>query len=582
MKQSSWWTCWTLGFLITAGNFCWGEEAAPRERAVGTRPGTPGTPTAGSLGRPERASGLIQSIYFDQAVQLYNAGQLEAAQALFENALKTNPQDVAALCWLGCILLQQNRIDEAVKALEQAIFLNPKYALAHNNLAFACLEKKLPEAALQHYQKALEYDPQYADAYYNLANLYRGQKKFREAIQNYQKAIQLVEGRLKKLDRPSRSPGRPDPQELSRQKELLQQQLGEYFNNLGQTYHLLSEERKAQGSPRPAQQALSKALEAYIRATQLAPHRTLFFINLGLIQRQMGPDHLAEAIQALERALTLYPQDRLMAKEAEGISLIDLYLQLGMAYADGGRFQEAEQAFLKVQALQPQKPWGYSHLGKLYTRQKDFERAEEAYLQALELQPNDPALLHNLGCVYFQMQRWDDAIAQFQKALEGQPEETLTHTNLALAYQRKGLLDQARREWQWVVAKEPENVPGRVALADLYFRQQAYNEAEAHYRQAIELGAQDPEIFNNVGVIYLERNEVGLAEASFKRALKLNDRNPRAYNNLGVCYEHRSSKEKALQMYQKALAIDPGYEDAKSNRDRLNASWPIPPAYNKP
>jgi tetratricopeptide (TPR) repeat protein len=570
MRKPRWWMRWGLGLLLAAGNLSQGEESAPTGIPVRTRPGAPGVVAEGSPDLPEAAADLTRSTYFNQGVQLYQAGQLEAARAKFETVLKVDPQNVTALCWLGCILLQQGQVAEAMESLERATLLDPKYALAHNNLALAYLGKGLPEAALQHYRKALECDPQYADAYFNLANLYSSQKKFPEALRNYQKAIQLLEDQIQKRERRPRPKGSVNPPENPQLGEALREQLAEYYNNLGRTYQLLFEERRAQGQSGPAQQALRKALEAYTRATQRAPRRALFFFNLGLVQWPRGPDHIAEAIPPLEQALVLYPQDP--AAGSEGFSLADIYLHLGMAYAETGRFQEAERAFLQVQTLQPQQIWGYFHLAKLYARQKDLNRAEETYLRALDLRPNDPVLLHNLGCVYFQMRRWDDAIAHFQQALQGQPEEALTHTNLALAYQQKGLTDQARREWQWVVDREPANAPARVALADLYFRQQDYHEAEMQYRQALELGIQDAGVFTNMGVIYLERNELGLAEASFKRALKLEPRNPRAYYNLGICYEHRGNKAKAMEMYQKALEIDPGYEDARLNWDRLKAT----------
>lgn len=579
MKRLRWWIGWGLGLLGMLGGLAPGEESAPTGVPVRTRPGAPGVTAEVSSGLLESEAALARSTYFNQGVQLYQAGQLEAARAKFETVLKVDPQNVTALCWLGCILLQQGWVEEAVESLERATLLNPKYALAHNNLALAYLEKGLPEAALQRYQKALECDPQYADAYFNLANLYSNQKKFPEALRNYQKAIQLLEGQIKKLEQRPRPKGSPAPAENPGRGEVLREQLGEYFNNLGRTYQLLFEERRAQGQQRPAQQALQKALESYRRATQLAPRRALFFFNLGLIQWSRGPEHLEEAIPALEQALRLYPQDPAAGAEgAEGFSLWNIHLHLGMAYAETGRFQEAEQAFRKVQTLQPQQIWGYYHLGRLYARQKDLNRAEETYLQALDLRPNDPVLLHNLGCVYFQKRRWDDAIAYFQQALQGQPEEPLTHANLALAYQQKGLTDQAQREWQWVVDREPENVPARMALADLYFRQQKYHEAEREYQKALELGAQDAGVFTNMGVIYLERNELGLAEASLKRALKLESHNPRAYHYLGICYEQRGNKAKALEMYQKALEIDPGYEEARLNQDRLKAASLTPMA----
>lgn len=46
--------------------------------------------------------------------------------------------------------------------------------------------------------------------------------------------------------------------------------------------------------------------------------------------------------------------------------------------------------------------------------------------------------------------------------------------------------------------------------------------------------------------------------------------NPRAWNNLGYAYQQEGRKLEAMEAYQKALALDPKYNKARNNYDKLN------------
>ena len=180
---------------------------------------------------------------FDLAVQNQQKNNLQVAENLYKETLKTNPNHVDAHnnlgiifkelgelqktvdCFQKVIQIQPDRVEDAHVSLglvfkeleeyqkakscyEKAIQINPYYAEAHNNLgvvfiilgedqeAMSCYEKAMScyEKAMSCYEKAIEIDPNYADAYYNLGNILVILKKFNEAIKIYQQALRLKPG----------------------------------------------------------------------------------------------------------------------------------------------------------------------------------------------------------------------------------------------------------------------------------------------------------------------------------------------------------------------------------------------------
>lgn len=113
------------------------------------------------------------------------------SQSLFQNALRINARNYAALTNLGALLMQEDRLEEAQVHLTAALILKPKNAETHNNLGVFFMKKYQYEDAEKHFQAALSINPSFPDAYYNLgAALYFLGKKD-QAMSAYQKTISI-------------------------------------------------------------------------------------------------------------------------------------------------------------------------------------------------------------------------------------------------------------------------------------------------------------------------------------------------------------------------------------------------------
>ena len=83
-----------------------------------------------------------------RGVEQHQAGRLNEAKLIYEQALAMDPRDPDALHLLGIVLLQRGSPDRAVGLIEQAIQVHPANPVYHANLAQARLATERVAEAL--------------------------------------------------------------------------------------------------------------------------------------------------------------------------------------------------------------------------------------------------------------------------------------------------------------------------------------------------------------------------------------------------------------------------------------------------
>jgi len=129
---------------------------------------------------------------FHRGVVAFGDGRYDEARASFEKALAEDPEDVAAIQYLGLIAQEQGDPDAAVAHFERAIALEPDDTDLRLDLGAALLEAGRIEEAKAAFDTVLAARPDDASA-----NLYAGIAAYRAA--EYEKAIASLD-RAKQLD----------------------------------------------------------------------------------------------------------------------------------------------------------------------------------------------------------------------------------------------------------------------------------------------------------------------------------------------------------------------------------------------
>lgn len=128
----------------------------------------------------------------NKGVQLFMAGKLSEAEAIYEQALEINADHATTLNNMGMLKLQQKEFSSALSWFDKALSENekPVYYLNKGH-AYANL-KKLDEA-VKNYNKCLKLDPQHEMAWVSLAKLYTATGNFQQSVRCWRKVIQLNE-----------------------------------------------------------------------------------------------------------------------------------------------------------------------------------------------------------------------------------------------------------------------------------------------------------------------------------------------------------------------------------------------------
>ena len=126
-----------------------------------------------------------------QAKSALNANRPQEAQRIAQQILKSDPRSPQALHILGCALLMQDRVADAITRLEDAAraLRNPE---TETLLAIALRRVGRNEDALSRLKRAIKRQPPFGAAFHELGFLLFSMERYREAIEVLSSGLKLL------------------------------------------------------------------------------------------------------------------------------------------------------------------------------------------------------------------------------------------------------------------------------------------------------------------------------------------------------------------------------------------------------
>jgi len=406
--------------------------------------------------------------------------QYPQAYDVYMRALKVKPDAMNATIGAAISLQQQAKTEEALVLLKKASEKAPKDEQVRVFIAGLYEEQEKPALAVAEYKKILGFAPKSVTAYANLARLYAAENKHDEAIAACQKLRELqpdnpdhILALIDALDNARRT---DEAIETARDAATRDGAPTEFRQRLAQLY-----EKKPD---------LPNALAQYAMIAELKDADTRLTADalksMARIQEQTGkPD---EAIESLKKAALRDPGyadvyvelKRLFGARNDNDSYLAFLKSVAAAspssapyalifgdYKAAGRAADAVAMFEEIDKTTPNMYGLHSALARAYTESGDQEKALASYLVALDTNKTDPALNKSAAAIYRGRQMDKQALERLEACRKHVGADKDYFLDLGGLYEKLGRRTDALGAYRDYLKIDPANQTVRNKVRDL-------------------------------------------------------------------------------------------------------------------
>lgn len=292
-------------------------------------------------------------------------------------------------------------------------------------------------------------------------------------------------------------------------------------------------------------------LTLFERAAAVTSGNYMAHNNLGVAYYER--ERYEEAIEHLNKALEIRPD------------YPDALLNLGNAYFELNDLDQAEEAYSYALKIDPNYHKAETALANVQIRRGNAGEAVARYTEALKSDPTDANTHYNMGYALYEEGRMEEAAGHFAEAIRIQPRHEKAHYNLGLIFMEHGRLDQAVEHLAEAARLKPDYVDAHRGLGQAFARQGKMSDAEIHLSNALRLAPNNPKTHIDLGILKATQGRIEDAVEHFNQAVRVKPDFAEAHFNLGLAMTSQGKSPEAIRHYKKTVELQPNHAGAHLN-----------------
>ncbi len=249
------------------------------------------------------------------------------------------------------------------------------------------------------------------------------------------------------------------------------------------------------------------ATQAYQKAVSLAPENADFLYGLGYSLAQIGKN--AQAINIYKQAIKLKPNN------------IDSLVTIGVLLVRNGDYEEVQEYFDRIIALDAKQESAYTIMGKSLYKQQKNTQAISFLTSALNKFPQNQDLRLMLATTYLREKSLDKGLEQLKMVDSSKPNNPQIILKMGIIYEQLENYPLALSAYEKASALDNKSLIAYGGIARILEKQESDFQAIIAYRRFIELSPNNPYGYHRLGLLLQKRGRNGEAETILKQAQSL-------------------------------------------------------------
>jgi tetratricopeptide (TPR) repeat protein len=439
----------------------------------------------------------------ERAVEQLQQHRPDAAIAILEPVLKSQPDDYKALTLMGIAISANDKSQAAIPVFKHALRVRPMYPPALKGLAGSEMTMKQYDSAKKHFEQLLTLAPEDAIAHAGLGEIAFAHSDFAEAVRQFEQSASVYR----------------------------------------QDARLLLEYAKANAHLNQTAKA-AEALNSIPDGDDAQVH-----FEAGTLLASMKS--YESAARQFELALPAYPD-----QYSAGFNIV-------LARVNAQKYPEAIEAGQKLIASGHRKAELYNLLAEAYERAGQTKQAYDSLRTATQLEPSDETNYIDLISLCIEHKNYDLASEIAGIGLARLPASERLHLQRGVVFAMKAQLEEAKKEFEVAATLAPDRSLPPVALALVSMQLNRPNDAVVQLRSRVRQFPNDylalwflGEALNRSGTVPASPGQKEAVDA-LERSVRLNPNISQSQELLGKLLARDGRFEEAAAHLERATTLEP-------------------------